>query len=128
MKYNKGIYIFFIINIFFLNAFLYPDSFTNIIQDLAMQTACIGQYSATQAGGGWNEDPHDYYTPKMMAERFKKMSGDMTRTTTFYGVCFDYAQFAWDDIKKYQTSYNNAGMKNQEWYLVYVHGNQFLNN
>ena len=106
--------------LFFLNSFLYPDSFTNIIQDLAMQTACIGQYSATQAGGGWNEDPHDYYTPKMMAERFKKMSGDMTRTTTFYGVCFDYAQFAWDDIKKYQSSYNNAGMKNQEWYLVYV--------
>ncbi len=85
-----------------------------------MQTACIGQYSATQAGGGWNDDPHDYYTPKMLAERFKKMSGDMTRTTTFYGVCFDYAQFAWDDIKKYQSSYNKAGMINQEWYLVYV--------
>ena len=85
-----------------------------------MQTACIGQYSATQAGGGWNDDPHDYYTPKMLAERFKKMSGDMTRTTTFYGVCFDYAQFAWDDIKKYQASYNDAGMKNQEWYLVGV--------
>ena len=85
-----------------------------------MQTACIGQYSATQAGGGWNDDPHDYYTPKMLAERFKKMSGDMTRTTTFYGVCFDYAQFAWDDIKKYQSFYNKAGMVNQEWYLVYV--------
>ncbi len=119
MKFNKSIFNCFFL-FFFLNSFLYPDSFTNIIQDLAMQTACIGQYSATQAGGGWNDDPHDYYTPKMLAERFKKMSGDMTRTATFYGVCFDYAQFAWDDIKKYQSSYNKAGMVNQEWYLVYV--------
>lgn len=99
MKFNKSICNCFFL-FFFLNSFLYPDSFTNIIQDLAMQTACIGQYSATQAGGGWDDDPHDYYTPKMLAERFKKMSGDMTRTATFYGVCFDYAQFAWDDIKK----------------------------
>ena len=119
MKFNKSICNCFFL-FFFLNSFLYPDSFTNIIQDLAMQTACIGQYSATQAGGGWNDDPHDYYTPKMLAERFKEMSGDMTRTVTFYGVCFDYAQFAWDDIKKYQSSYNKAGMINQEWYLVYV--------
>ena len=73
-------------------------SFVDAIQDLAMQTACIGQYSATQAGGGWYDDPHDYYTPQMIAERLAKMSGNMTRSTTFYGVCFDYAQFAYQDI------------------------------
>ena len=28
----------------------FADSFTDAIQDLAIQTACIGQYSATQAG------------------------------------------------------------------------------
>ena len=84
----------------------FADSFTDAIQDLAMQTACIGQYSATQAGGGWYDDPHDYYTPQMLAERFAKMSGNMTRTTTFYGVCFDYAQFAYLDIEKYKSWYN----------------------
>ena len=76
-------------------------SFLNILQDLAKQTACIGSYSATQAGGVWYDDPHDYYTPQMLAERFKKMSGERTRTQTFYGVCFDYAQAAWDDIRTY---------------------------
>ncbi len=103
---------------------LFSDSFLNILQDLAKQTACIGTYSATQAGGGWYDDPHDYYTPQMLAERFKKMSGERTRTQTFYGVCFDYAQAAWDDIRTYQASYNNAGMKNSQWYIAAVDDNQ----
>lgn len=102
---------------------LNASSFLNILQDLAKQTACIGTYSATQAGGGWYDDPHDYYTPQMLAERFKKMSGERTRTQTFYGVCFDYAQAAWDDIRTYQTSYNNAGMKGSQWYIAAVDEN-----
>lgn len=101
----------------------YADSFTDILQDLAVQTACIGQYSATQAGGGWYDDPHDYYTPPMMAERFKNMSGNMTRTTTFYGVCFDYAEFAYWDIKDYQTLYNNEGMRESQFFLAGVDSN-----
>lgn len=94
----------------FLLVATYADSFTDAIQDLAIQTACIGQYSATQAGGGWYDDPYDYYTPAMMAERFKNMSGNMTRTTTFYGVCFDYAQYAYNDVEKYKKWYNEQGM------------------
>lgn len=101
----------------------YADSFTDILQDLAVQTACIGQYSATQAGGGWYDDPHDYYIPAMMAERFKNMSGNMTRTTTFYGVCFDYAEFAYWDIKNYQSMYNNAGMRESQYFLAGVDSN-----
>lgn len=101
----------------------YADSFTDILQDLAVQTACIGQYSATQAGGGWYDDLHDYYTPPMMAERFKNMSGNMTRTTTFYGVCFDYAEFAYWDIKDYQALYNNEGMRESQFFLAGVDSN-----
>ena len=101
----------------------FADSFTDILQDLAMQTACLGQYSNTEAGDYYNPDPHDYYTPSMMAKRFKQMSGDRTRTQTFYGICFDYAQAAWEDIKRYQSSYNTAGMLNQEWYIAVVGDN-----
>ena len=110
----------FINGLLFCVTSLFSDSFLNIIQDLAKQTACIGSYSATQAGGGWYDDPHDYYTPQMLAERFKKMSGERTRTQTFYGVCFDYAQAAWDDIRVYQSSYNKAGMKDSQWYIAAV--------
>ncbi|MDE6719086.1 MAG: hypothetical protein K2J68_04430 [Treponemataceae bacterium] len=102
---------------------VFADSFTDIIQDLAVQTACLGMYSMTEAGGGWYDDPHDYYTPQMMAERFAKMSGNMTRTTTFYGVCFDYAQCAWEDIVNYKGLYNENGMYERQFWLAGVHEN-----
>jgi hypothetical protein len=60
------------------------------------------------------EDPKDWYDPPLMANRFASMAGNMTRKSTIYGVCFDYAQFAWDDIKRYQADYNGAGMKGRE--------------
>lgn len=102
---------------------VFADSFTDIIQDLAVQTACIGMYSMTEAGGGWYDDPHDYYTPQMMAERFAQMSGNMTRTATFYGVCFDYAQFAWEDIVNYKGFYNEQGMYEGQFWLAGVQEN-----
>ena len=107
----------------FLIVATYADSFTDILQDLAIQTACIGQYSATQAGGGWYDDPQDYYTLGMMAARFKNMSGNMTRTITFYGVCFDYAEFSYWDINDYQTLYNNEGMGESQFFLATVDSN-----
>ena len=121
MKKLKGTYL--TILLMFLSNNSFADSFTDIIQDLAIQTACIGTYSATQAGGGWYDDPYDYYTPDMMAERFKNMSGNMTRTITFYGVCFDYAQFAFDDIETYKSLYNQEGMYEWSWWLAGVHEN-----
>ncbi len=102
---------------------IFADDFTDIIQDLAVQTACIGQYSATQAGGGWYDDPEDYYTPPMMAGRFKQMSGNKTRTETFYGVCFDYAQAAYEDIENYKLLYNNAGMYEDRFWIAGVDSN-----
>jgi hypothetical protein len=97
------------------------DDFTDLLQDLAVQTACLGQYSSAETGVIVNsryDDPPDWYDPPMMANRFAAMSGDMTRINTFYGVCFDYAQFAWDDIKTYQATYNGVGMKAQQWYIA----------
>lgn len=102
---------------------LFADTFTDAIQDLAIQTACVGMYSMTEASGGWYEDPHDWYTPQDMAERFAKMSGDMTRTTTFYGVCFDYAQFAFNDVKKYADWYRQQGLYENQFWMAGVHEN-----
>lgn len=57
----------------------------------------------------------------MMAQRFKNMSGNMTRTATFYGVCFDYAEMAYWDIKNYQSLYNKAGMYERQFWIAGVH-------
>jgi hypothetical protein len=97
------------------------DDFTSRLQDLAMQTACLGRYSSAETGvmvTSRYDDPPDWYDPPMMANRFATMSGNMTRTNTFYGVCFDYAEFAWNDILDYQEWYNEAGMKDQQWYIA----------
>lgn len=99
----------------------FADSFTEAIQDLAMQTACIGSYSMTEVGGDRYDDPQDYYTPQMMAERFAQMSGNKTRTITFYGVCFDYAQFAWKDIDQYKGLYNEHGMYEGQFWIAGNH-------
>jgi opacity protein-like surface antigen len=97
------------------------DEFTDLLQDLAMQTACIGRSSTAETGvlvTSRYDDPPDLYDPPMLANRFASMSGNKTRIETFYGVCFDYAQFAYDDIKKYQAAYNKAGMKDKQWYIA----------
>ena len=114
MKFYQRIFLF----TFFSIAAVHADDFTDILQDLAVQTACIGQYSATQAGGTWSEDPYDYYKPYLLAERFKKMSGNMTRTTTFYGVRFDYAEFAYWDIKGNENLYVRNGMRTGQFFLA----------
>jgi hypothetical protein len=114
--------IFFIIFLFL--AFMYTanaDDLADLLQDLAIQTACLGMYSSAETGvivTSRYDDPPDWYDPPMMANRFAAMSGNMTRINTFYGVCFDYAQFAWDDILRYQADYNAAGMKDQQWYIA----------
>lgn len=45
------------------------------------------------------------------------MSGNMTRTTTFYGVCFDYAEFAYWDIKSNENLYVRNGMRTGLFFL-----------
>lgn len=99
----------------------FADSFTDAIQDLAVVAACKGSYSATQAGGGWYDDPHDYYTPQMLASRFARESGNQTKTATFYGVCFDYAQAAWEYIGQYESWYRQQGMYERQYWVAGVH-------
>jgi hypothetical protein len=118
---KKTIFLF-ISALYFLSiSIISADDLSDLLQDLAVQTACLGRYSTAQTGvyvtSRYN-DPPDWYDPPMMANRFATMSGNMSRTITFYGVCFDYAQFAWDDIKNFQKMYNQAGMKGQQWYIA----------
>ena len=122
--------IFFIILFSFFASAITADDLANILQDLAVQIACLGRYSTAQTGvyvtSRYN-DPTDWYDPPMMANRFAAMSGNMTRTITFYGVCFDYAQFAWDYINANRKIYNNAGMKGNQWYIAVTKPNDPYN-
>ncbi|GHV32957.1 hypothetical protein AGMMS4952_24330 [Spirochaetia bacterium] len=99
------------------------DAFTDRLQWLAKEIACIGTYSNAEVGGGTKDDPTDYYKPSDIREYLANQSGDRTQTTTFYGVCFNYAQAAYNNILNYQSYYENLGMKKSGWYIAMTYDN-----
>jgi tetratricopeptide (TPR) repeat protein len=101
----------------------YADNLTDELQWLAVETACIGQYNNAQAGNYTLGDPRDHYTPADIREYLTEKSGTRTRTQTFYGICFDYAQAAYDNISQYRSRYESLGMKQNGWYIVAVKDN-----
>ncbi len=116
MYHNKILFSFLFISLFMGNAS--ADKFTDVLQDIAVQTACLGKYSNVEAGIHSEKDPKDYYTPSMMAERFARMSKERTRIETFYGVCFDYANCAYDYIKENKGLYIKAGMLGNQFWIA----------
>jgi tetratricopeptide (TPR) repeat protein len=109
--------------LFSLTVYAAADDFTDELQRLAMITACIGQYNNAQAGNYTLGDPVDYYTPPDIRSYLTAASGDRTRTDTFYGICFDYAQTAYDEIKNNRSRYESLGMKRGGWYIAVAEDN-----
>jgi tetratricopeptide (TPR) repeat protein len=96
-----------------------PDnSLYSELQWLAVQTACIGIYNNAQAGNYTLGDPQDHYKPADIRDFLTERSGAQTRTDMFYGICFDYAQAAYDDIVRYAGHYGSLGLG--EWYIAGV--------
>jgi tetratricopeptide (TPR) repeat protein len=94
------------------------NSLANELQWLTAQTACAGQYNMAQTGDYSIGDPHDYYRPADIREYLARQSGGRTATTTFYGICFDYAQAAYNHISGNRAAYEAKGMKRNGWYIV----------
>lgn len=128
MRYNKIQFCFFLVFISIArNLTIYADDFTDMLQDLAVQTACLGSYSNAEAKIYNEKDPIDYYTPSIMAERFAEMSGERTRIETFYGICFDYANCAYEHLEKHKDSYAQLGMyEDQFWIAVSISNSNII--
>jgi tetratricopeptide (TPR) repeat protein len=94
------------------------NSLANELQWLAARTACAGQYNMAQTGDYSIGDPQDYYRPADIREYLARQSGSRTATATFYGICFDYAQSAYNDISSNRSLYEGRGMKRNAWYIV----------
>ena len=94
------------------------NSLAGELQWLAVQTACTGQYNNAQEGNYTISDPEDNYQPGDIREYLTKLNGSRTRTATFYGRCFDYAQAAYDDIAAYRSHYEDRGMQKGGWYIA----------
>jgi tetratricopeptide (TPR) repeat protein len=86
------------------------------LQWLAVHIACIGIYNMAQAGDYTLGDPFDYYQPRDIRDFLTERSGTETKTDMFYGICFNYAQAAYDEIAKNKNLYAGYGVK--EWYIA----------
>jgi tetratricopeptide (TPR) repeat protein len=94
------------------------NTLADALQWLAVQTACLGQYSNAQIGEYWKPDPRDNYQVPNIREYLAGQSGNRTRTLTFYGICFDYAQSAYNAISASRSYYEGLGMKSGQWYIA----------
>lgn len=88
------------------------------LQWIAVQSACLGIYNMGQTGAFSVADPVDYYQPGLIRSYLTSLSGRETKNTMFYGVCFNYAEWAYNDIAKYREYYADYGIV--DWYLAVV--------
>lgn len=105
--------------IIFIFQNIYSESYNDfkmMLHILCIRAACVGNYNAAEIGE--LEDPPDYYWPEDLAELFAMESGIRTKTDTFYGVCFDYAEVVYNHIKSVKNELEQAGMKKNEFYIV----------
>jgi len=93
------------------------NTLASTMQWLAVHTACLGAYNMAQVDY-LQPDPRDYYQAPDIREYLARQSGNRTVTRAFYGICFDYAQFAYNAISTSQSYYENLGMKRGEFYIA----------
>ncbi len=99
---------------------VFADDFTDIIHSIGVYSACLGQYSATQFGGTSEDDPEDFYTPQVIASYLAEQSGERTKTDTFYGICFDYANCAYGFLKENasEEDYAPGGLRKNQFFIA----------
>jgi tetratricopeptide (TPR) repeat protein len=94
------------------------SSLADELQWLAVQTACLSIYNMAQTGDFSLEDPYDYYQPGAIRDYLTSLSGEETQNLMTYGICFNYAQLAYDDILRYRGHYEGLGMQANGWYIA----------
>jgi tetratricopeptide (TPR) repeat protein len=92
------------------------STLADALQWLAVQTACLGEYGMAFTGDFTQPDPRDNYRPNDIREYLAERSGNRTRVQTIYGICFDYAQAAYNEISASRSYYAGLGVKN--WYIA----------
>jgi tetratricopeptide (TPR) repeat protein len=100
-------------------AYATDGSLAGELQWLAVQTACLAIYNQAQWTGDFTlEDPDDYYQPRAIREYLTSLSGSETQNIMTYGICFNYAQLAYNDISRYRSHYEKLGMQTNGWYIA----------
>lgn len=90
-------------------AYYYDVNLANQLQWLAVKIACKGVYDMAYTGDFRAKNPIDYYKTSFIKNYLASNNGNVSKgTTLFEGICFDYADFAYQELKENKSSYSNV--------------------
>lgn len=89
------------------SVYYYDAQLAYQLQWLAVEIACKGKYDMAYTGEFYTSNPHDYYDTKLIKKYLVEKAGGRTRTDLFEGICFDYADYAYQEIKNNKSEFLN---------------------
>ena len=90
------------------SAYYYDSILANQLQWLSVKIACIGKYDMAYTGDFKAKNPLDNYTTSYIKSYLAKNGSTTRGTITFEGICFDYADCAYQELSKNKRNYNNV--------------------
>ena len=91
------------------DTYYYDTNLANKLQWLAVKIACKGVYDMAYTGNFRARNPTDYYKTSFIKSYLAKNDGKASKgTVLFEGICFDYADFAYQELKDNQNEYPNV--------------------
>lgn len=97
-------------------AYYYDENLAYQLQWLAVKIACKGVYDMAYTGNFRAKNPTDYYKTSFIKSYLAKNDGSASKgTTLFEGICFDYADFAYQELSENRKNYSSR-IKN--FYMV----------
>lgn len=88
-------------------AYYYDETLAYQLQWLAVKIACKGVYDMAYAGDFRAENPVDYYKTSFIKHYLASNDGMASKgTELFEGICFDYADFAYRELRDHKNEYS----------------------
>ena len=86
--------------------YYYDENLAYKLQWLAVKVACKGTYDMAYTGDFSAKNPIDYYKTSFIKSYLAKNDGKASKgTLTFEGICFDYADFAYQEVSSNKNDY-----------------------
>ena len=96
--------------------YYYDETLAYQLQWLAVKIACKGMYDMAYTGDFRAKNPTDYYKTSFIKKYLATNDGKASKgTTLFEGICFDYADFAYQELSDNKKSYSSRIAK---FYMV----------
>ncbi len=91
------------------SVYYYDANLAYQLQWLAVKIACKGVYDMAYTGDFSAKNPHDYYKTSFIKSYLASNDGRTSKgTTLFEGICFDYADFAYQELTDNKKDYPNV--------------------